>query len=85
MFRWLWPRTPQETGLTLEQAKVIIEAEITRRGWSRFDLRTYSRFKTSDGPKWHCQGFVSGIRGPVMNIRINAQTGELVGATAGGR
>jgi hypothetical protein len=41
--------------------KKIFEAEITRRGWSCFDVRTYSRFQTSNGLEWHCQGFLSGI------------------------
>ena len=46
MFRWLWGETPPACGLTLEQAQLIIEAEIARRGWSRFDVRFYSRFRT---------------------------------------
>ena len=85
MFRWLWGETPPACGLTLKQAQSIIEAEIARRGWSRFDVRFYSRFRTKDGLRWHCQGFLSGMRGPVMGIEIDAQTGELMSAGAGGR
>ena len=85
MFRWLWTRTPSEIGLTLEQAKVIFEAEITRCGWPRFRRANLLTVPNKQRSRWHCQGVLSGIRGPVMNIRIDAQTGKLVSTTAGGR
>ena len=85
MFRWLWPTIPPKVGLTLEEAQGIIEAEIARRGWSHFDVRTYAQFETKNGLVWHCQGFLSSAIGPVMNIEIDARTGELVKGVAGGR
>ena len=89
MFRWLrrlapGPLTAQAL-ITQEQARSIIEAEVARRNWSEFDVRTYSLFQSKDGLRWLCQGFMSRALGGVMNIEIDGQTGELVSASAGGR
>lgn len=88
MFRWLWrpalgsPIT--QALITQEQARSIIEVEIARRGWSRFDLRIYSLLQSKDGIGWHCQGFISETPDSVMNIKIDGQTGGIVHASAGG-
>ncbi len=85
MFQRPWGRKPAEAWISSEQAKLIIEAEIGRQGWGRFDHRTYQRVRLKTGGKWLCRGFVSGIRGGVMVIEIDGQTGEVLRASAGGR
>ena len=79
-----WPRTAEQW-ITREQAMLIIDAEVTRRGWSSFDQRTYNRVRADDGVRWQCHGFVTGVRGGVMLIEIDARTGALLRASAGGR
>ncbi|MEW6437431.1 MAG: hypothetical protein AB1508_09745 [Pseudomonadota bacterium] len=72
--------------LSAETAQAIIEAEIAKRNWNRFDDRDYHIGHLDDGRAiWRCRGFVRGMRGGVMVIEIDARTGDLLRATAGGR
>ncbi len=85
MIQLPWRRKPAEVWITSEQAKLIIEAEIDRQGWNRFDQRTYQRIRLKNGGRWSCRGFLSQALGGVMVIEIDGQTGELLRASVGGR
>ncbi len=81
----LFGMKPVDAWITLEQAKLVIEAEIARRGWGSFDQRTYQRARLRTGGKWLCRGFVSGLRSGVMIVEIDGRTGELLRASVDGR
>jgi hypothetical protein len=71
--------------LTEEQAKTIIEEEIRKRGWDGYDQRSYELEHRKGRPVWVCWGLAKGKIGPSMAIHIDARTGEVVTAVAGGR
>lgn len=71
--------------LSADKAKAIIEAEIAKRNWTAYDARDYHLSRTEGRAIWRCRGFVRGQRGGVMVLEIDARTGALLRATAGGR
>lgn len=79
------PRRAGQDYLSAESAKAIIEAEIAKRNWTAYDARDYHLSRTEGCAIWRCRGFVGGQRGGVMVLEIDARTGALVRATAGGR
>jgi hypothetical protein len=87
MLGWLKKRRNRwkEGLLTEERARAIIEAEIRRRDWEGYDRRSYALERRKGRPLWICWGFVGHQRGGVMAIYIDARTGELIEAKAGGR
>jgi hypothetical protein len=84
MFGWL-RRKWKEGLLTEEQARAIVENEIRQRGWEGYDNRRYTLERRRGRALWVCWAMVGHNRGGVMNIHIDARTGEVVQATAGGR
>jgi hypothetical protein len=86
MFGWLAGRQRWKEGLlTQEQATAVIEEEIRKRGWEGYDNRRYALERRKGRPVWICWGQVGHNRGGAMAIHIDARTGELVTAVAGGR
>jgi len=71
--------------LSRDQAMAIFDQEIARRAWTAYDLRDYMLARPEGRAVWRCRGFVSGHRGGVMNLEIDAQTGALIRASVGGR
>jgi hypothetical protein len=86
MFGW-WKRRQRasEGLLSQEQAKAVIEEEIRKRGWQAYDNRRYALERRKGRPLWICLGRVGHNRGGAMAIHIDARTGDLVRAVAGGR
>jgi hypothetical protein len=78
-------RPLDEDYLSAETAQAIIEAEIAKRNWHGYDDRDYHIGHTEGRAIWRCRGFVRGKRGGVMVLEIDARTGDLLRATAGGR
>jgi hypothetical protein len=83
---WSRRRSRWQPGmLTEEQAKAIIEEEIHKRGWEGYDRRSYEFDRRKGRYVWVCWGRVGYERGGAMAIHIDARTGEIVHASAGGR
>ncbi len=82
----IFKRPPAEEGLlSMDQAKAIIEPEIERRNWGVYDMRGYSMERRKGQALWRCSGGMVGKRGGWLTVEIDAKTGELIRATAGGR
>lgn len=82
----IFKRPPAEEGLlSIDQAKAIIEPEIERRNWGGYDMRGYSMERRNGQALWRCSGGMVGKRGGWLTVEIDAKTGVILRATAGGR
>ena len=74
-------KTKNESHALPEQrAREIIEAEIQRRGWSEYPEREYRIERRKDRDLWCYSGVDISHIGSMMNVQIDAITGEVVHA-----
>lgn len=80
MFIFFSRRKSGGNALPEQRAREIIEAEIQRRGWSEFPDREYRIERRTDRDLWCYSGVDITRIGSMMNVQIDAITGEVVHA-----